>query len=212
MRIHGMGFVVFSLDHSRQFQIGRNAQIGDHLRAYRCHSGVHWQVSQRSRSLPTYSKLRSWSVSAENPTERKWVARNEQTDSSHILVDGLAFEDVAIDYDTGIAYLPGDYRILWNPFDPSVGESSRQGAVYQFDIASEKFKELALIRYPHKDFHPLGVGLLKSTANHVSLPVDDHASPLSSISSYSWLTIGKRKESWLLAWKSFVSIQAIAIN
>src|SRR5271167_3017615 len=76
-------------------------------------------------------------------------------------IDDQAFEDFAIDYEKGIAYMAGDDRTWMSTFNLFAPNIKKQGKMFTFDIQAETFKKLNLINYPYEHFHPLGVGLLK---------------------------------------------------
>jgi hypothetical protein len=79
----------------------------------------------------------------------------------------LAFEDMAIDYNTATAYLSGDDRKWWHSFDLSIDTIEKRGKIYSFDISSRRFNKFDLIEYPYEHFHPLGIGLLQTTNKQV---------------------------------------------
>ena len=76
------------------------------------------------------------------------------------VVENQAFEDLTVDYATGIAYLAGDDRSWWSRFNLSVLTTRQQGSIFLFDIRAETFTKLKLIDYPYEHFHPLGLGRL----------------------------------------------------
>ncbi len=76
-------------------------------------------------------------------------------------------EDLAIDYEKGIAYMPGDNRTWMNTFRVSDEMTRKQGTIFRFDIQSETFEKFDLIDYPYEHFHPLGISLLKRKTNRV---------------------------------------------
>ncbi|CAF3350970.1 unnamed protein product [Rotaria sp. Silwood1] len=76
--------------------------------------------------------------------------------------DDQAFEDFAIDYDKGIAYMASDDRTWFHTFNLSNHNNKKQqGKIFTFNIQSETFKQFNLINYPYEHFHPLGISLLK---------------------------------------------------
>ncbi|CAF0887012.1 unnamed protein product [Rotaria sordida] len=74
--------------------------------------------------------------------------------------DDLAFEDFAIDYQKGIAYMGGDDRRWFHTFNLLNQNIKKQGKFFSFDIESETFNQLNLINYPYEHLHPLGIDLL----------------------------------------------------
>ena len=95
----------------------------------------------------------------------KWAHRS--------VVENQAFEDLTVDYETGIAYLAGDDRSWWSQFNLSVTTTQQQGSLFQFDIRAETFKKLKLIDYPYEHFHPLGLGLLDGKVSSKTLEIAD---------------------------------------
>ena len=59
-------------------------------------------------------------------------------------LEDQAFEDFAIDYGTGIAYMGGDDRTWFHTFNLSNKHPKKQGKFYTFDIQSETFQQLKL--------------------------------------------------------------------
>ncbi|CAF2699321.1 unnamed protein product [Rotaria sp. Silwood2] len=81
--------------------------------------------------------------------------------------DDQAFEDFAIDYEKGIAYMACDDRSWFHTFNLSNQNIKKQGKIFTLDIQSETFKQLNLINYPYEHFHPLGISLLKRKHNQL---------------------------------------------
>ena len=90
-----------------------------------------------------------------------------ETFDESFAIEYQAFEDLAIDDEKGIAYMPGDNRAWWDAFVLTDQIVNKQGVIFMFDIQSESFRKFDLIDYPYEHFHPLGVGLLKRQNNHV---------------------------------------------
>ncbi|CAF0961113.1 unnamed protein product [Adineta steineri] len=95
--------------------------------------------------------------------------KNKGLDKCRLLIPpngkGQAFEDFAIDYDKGVAYMAGDERTWWHTLSIPLANKHKLGKVYQFNIETEKFQKLKLTNYPYDHFHPLGVGLLQRKNN-----------------------------------------------
>ena len=87
---------------------------------------------------------------------------------SRIILELIAFEDLATDYERGLIYAPGDDRSWWSSFKISNGMKTKQGKVYAFHIDSEHFDNLPLTGYPYEHFHPLGVDLFKGKIDQVN--------------------------------------------
>ncbi|CAF0762090.1 unnamed protein product [Adineta ricciae] len=83
--------------------------------------------------------------------------------------EGQAFEDFAIDYEKGVAYMPGDNRVWWHTLNISLASQSKRGKMFRLDLESETFSQYELVNYPYEHFHPLGIGLLKRQNNQLFL-------------------------------------------
>ena len=83
-----------------------------------------------------------------------------------LIVEGEAYEDLAIDYENSVAYLAGDDRRWLYTFSSSILNKKKQGKVFIFDIKSATFTKLNIINYPYEHFHPLGINLLKRTKSN----------------------------------------------
>lgn len=76
-------------------------------------------------------------------------------------IDDQAFEDLVIDYEKGIAYMPSDNRQWLHTNELSNTNYKKQGKIFTFDIQSEKFTQLHLKNYPFEHFHPIGIDRFK---------------------------------------------------
>jgi hypothetical protein len=94
------------------------------------------------------------------------ISYDKKIFSEKSTVEDQSFEDFALDYEKGIAYMSGDDRTWWPTFS-LFKHPKKQGKMFTFDIQSETFKRLNLINYPYEDFHPLGIGLLKRKTDQV---------------------------------------------
>jgi len=92
-------------------------------------------------------------------------------DRCHLVVpeggETQAFEDLAIDYEKGVAYLPGDDRRWWFSFNQSIDGIEKHGHIYLLNIQEEKFHRFQLVDYQYEHFHPIGIGLLKGKENRL---------------------------------------------
>lgn len=89
-------------------------------------------------------------------------------DTNHFYrLETQAFEDLAIDYEKGVAFLPGDDRRWWFSFNQSIDGIEKHGHIYLLNIQEEKFHRFQLVDYQYEHFHPIGIGLLKGKENRV---------------------------------------------
>lgn len=94
--------------------------------------------------------------------------------SDRIRLEHQAFEDLTIDYEKGVAYIPGDDRRWWYFFNQSMEGTEKHGHVYLLNIQEETFQRFKLVDYDYEHFHPIGIGLLKGKENRVRLSNDQN--------------------------------------